>query len=151
VSTLPHLIAKTPVVYDKLHVSETDPPSAFDLDYHNTYSFRAWTDGKIIPPKYGSIKELDLDLCYETFFSDKDCRHGGRCQWRHAFFGRRSEVGSRVLVEKVLLTSWNMRGGRPTPLCAVPSISNAGSLLEGKSDLRTGAWNLGHKPYASHG
>lgn len=41
-------------------------------------------DGKVNPTRYSSVKEKDLGLCYETFFSDKGCRHQVRCRWRHA-------------------------------------------------------------------
>jgi len=83
-------------LWDKRPHFETAPSTATDLHAYNMYVLpdmhgepRAGghgNDGKVNPSKYGSIKELDLGLCYETFFSDKDCRHGGRCRWRHAFF-----------------------------------------------------------------
>jgi hypothetical protein len=39
--------------------------------------------GKLNPSKYGSIREKDLGLCYETFFTSKVCKHGSRYRWRH--------------------------------------------------------------------
>lgn len=41
-------------------------------------------DHKVNPSRYESIKECDLGLCYETFFTTKSCRYGQDCPWRHS-------------------------------------------------------------------
>jgi hypothetical protein len=42
-----------------------------------------YNDGKLNPKRYGSIKELDLGLCYEAFFTKQTCRFRSQCRWRH--------------------------------------------------------------------
>ncbi|KAF2819012.1 hypothetical protein CC86DRAFT_413388 [Ophiobolus disseminans] len=41
-------------------------------------------NGKANATRYGSISQLDLGLCFETFFSPESCLHDNRCRWRHS-------------------------------------------------------------------
>jgi len=78
----------------KTHILERAPKTAGDLRAYNDYVF-VWqqslpslagkvTDGKVNPSRYNSTSTKDLGLCYETYFTNKACRYGSQCRWRHA-------------------------------------------------------------------
>lgn len=84
---------------------------------------RAEDDRKLNPSKYGSIREFDLGLCYETWFTAKSCRFGNDCPWRHEELTPREEAwmlsmgancvegmkGCRMLPERPKVTDWDIK------------------------------------------
>lgn len=40
-------------------------------------------NGKLSPHNYGSVKRLDLGLCFATFYTNCMCEMGAKCAWRH--------------------------------------------------------------------